>query len=309
LAKIAIALNDALARRARDGSPGTLGTRLIAEGEGWTVEDVLCTSDRRDRSFEERHTCYRVVIVLAGSFQYRCETGRALMTPGALLLGNNGDSFECGHDHAAGDRCLSFGFSEELFHRLSRDVSERARAASTKPRFRAAQIPPVRALSPTIARACAALTDADDARVPVAVSWEELSLKLAAKTIQLITGTSAAARSNAEPPSTLARVTQAARLIDRDSSAPLTLARLAREARLSPYHFLRTFERLTGLTPHQYVRRARLREAATRLAAEPTKIVDIALESGFEDVSNFNRAFRSEFGVNPLAYRLRGICI
>lgn len=48
---------------------------------------------------------------------------------------------------------------------------------------------------------------------------------------------------------------------------------------------------------------ARLREAAMRIALEPGRILDIALDSGFGDVSNFNRAFRSEFGMSPRAYR------
>jgi AraC family transcriptional regulator len=83
----------------------------------------------------------------------------------------------------------------------------------------------------------------------------------------------------------------------------LGLGALAREAGLSRYHFLRTFQRLTGLTPHQYLLRGRLREAATRLATEPAKIIEIALDCGFGDVSNFNRAFHAEFGVSPRAYR------
>jgi AraC-like DNA-binding protein len=37
----------------------------------------------------------------------------------------------------------------------------------------------------------------------------------------------------------------------------------------------------------------------------PDKIVDIALACGFADLSNFNRAFRAEFGVAPRAYRKR----
>jgi len=49
--------------------------------------------------------------------------------------------------------------------------------------------------------------------------------------------------------------------------------------------------------------RARLRKAALRLAAEPAKVIDIAFDSGFGDVSNFNRSFRAEFGVSPRAYR------
>ena len=65
----------------------------------------------------------------------------------------------------------------------------------------------------------------------------------------------------------------------------------------------RTFERLTGVTPHQYVRRARLRNAALQLSTSKAKVVDIALNSGFGDITTFNRAFLAEFGVTPLIYR------
>jgi AraC-like DNA-binding protein len=93
------------------------------------------------------------------------------------------------------------------------------------------------------------------------------------------------------------------RRIDRHPQGRHSLEALAQEARLSPYHFLRTFERLTGLTPHQYVRRARLREAAIRLTTGREKILDVALDCGFGDISNFNRAFREEFGTSPRGYR------
>jgi AraC-like DNA-binding protein len=39
-----------------------------------------------------------------------------------------------------------------------------------------------------------------------------------------------------------------------------------------------------------------------RLAMEPERVIDIAFDCGFRDVSNFNRAFRAEFGVNPSLY-------
>jgi AraC family transcriptional regulator len=39
------------------------------------------------------------------------------------------------------------------------------------------------------------------------------------------------------------------------------------------------------------------------LATEPARILDVALDAGFGDVSNFNRAFRAEFGVSPRFYR------
>jgi len=133
--------------------------------------------------------------------------------------------------------------------------------------------------------------------------WEQLSVELAARTVQIAGGF--LPQANNAPPAALARVTRALRMIELHPDATLTVARLAREARLSPYHFLRTFERLTGVTPHRYILRARLREAAMRLAAESTRVLDIALDCGFGDVSNFNRAFRAEFNVSPRTYRRR----
>ena len=77
-----------------------------------------------------------------------------------------------------------------------------------------------------------------------------------------------------------------------DSTEPQSLADLARSAGLSPYHFLRTFKRVTGVTPHQWLLRARLREAARRLSASRESVTDIALDVGFEDLSNFMRSFQ-----------------
>jgi len=292
LAKIAVGLQHALAQRASTGAPGRASARVLAQGDGWSVSDVLCTSGPRDRPFEERHSRFSIAIVAAGSFQYRSANSSELMTPGSLLLGNPGQSFECGHEHAAGDRCLSFGFTPGYFERLAADASFRcARLA-----FPVLRLPPLPALAPIVAQACATTT-ADSV-------WEEVAVRLAAQTLRNLNGSPL--HSSPAPPSAIARVTRSVRAIERQSAAaPLTLATLAREAGLSPYHFLRTFHRLTGVTPHQYLLRARLREAAMRLAAEPAKILDVALDCGFGDVSNFNRSFRAEFGVTPRAYRRR----
>jgi AraC-like DNA-binding protein len=104
-------------------------------------------------------------------------------------------------------------------------------------------------------------------------------------------------------PSAEARVTRVVRMIDECPDAEHSLARMAEEARLSSYHFLRTFEAVVGLTPHQYVIRMRLRRAAVRLVQEAASVLDIAFDCGFRDVSNFNRSFRAEFGMSPRAFR------
>lgn len=291
MAKIAIELDRALTGRTLSGEPGHTSARRIAHGNGCTVSDIVCTSGPQDRPFEERHTGFSIAIVAAGSFQYRSAAGHELMTPGSLLLGNAGQCFECGHQHGRGDRSLSFGYAPDYFERVAADAGTRG----PRPDFRMLRLPPLRALSTLVVRALAGLAGSAD------VPWEELSLQLAAQAVQLGAGS---LRSPSDPAaSAVARVTRAVRLIERHPETALTLCSLGREAGLSPYHFLRTFVRLTGETPHQYVRRARLREAAMRLADEPARVLDIALDCGFGDVSNFNHAFRTEFGVSPRIFR------
>ena len=60
---------------------------------------------------------------------------------------------------------------------------------------------------------------------------------------------------------------------------------------------------MLGVTPHQYLVRARLRRAAGLLADEERSITDIALEVGFADLSNFVRTFHRAAGVSPTGFR------
>jgi AraC-like DNA-binding protein len=72
---------------------------------------------------------------------------------------------------------------------------------------------------------------------------------------------------------------------------------------MSPYHFLRTFRQVVGMTPHQFVLRTRLHRAAVRLRASDESVSAIAFAAGFRDLSTFNRRFRRLMGASPSAYR------
>lgn len=291
MGKIAADLHLAVTRRVAGGAPGIAAGTPVARGAGWSVEDVVCTSGPADRPFEEQHSAVSIGIVVAGSFQYRSAAGRELMTPGSMLLGNPGQCFECGHDHASGDRCIAFHYAPEFFAQIAAD------AGATRPDrlFQVTRLPPSRELAALVARA------SEGVSVATEVSWEELAIQLASRAIQL---GMERRPTQADPPSgAVARVTRSVREIERQPAEPFGLRHLASEAGLSPFHYLRTFLHLTGVTPHQFVLRTRLREAAARLAGEDTKIIEIALGSGFGDVSNFNRSFRTEFGVTPRGYR------
>ncbi|MEX3839713.1 helix-turn-helix transcriptional regulator [Paraburkholderia sp. BR10882] len=301
---LAVSLQRALAQREREGraDSGRAPTaRPLAAGAGWSVDDVVCTLGPGDRPYEERHTSACLAVVAAGVFGYRSGNARALMTPGALMLGETGACFECGHRHAAGDRCLSFHYDPGW-------LDEQAAAAGLAPgarRWRAARVPPVRALAPLVAHACAdALAQERDHATGVA-AWGEIALELALATLRVVASGKDAATPATPGAAAAARVVATLRLIDETPDDAHTLASLASAAGVSEFYFLRTFSAVAGVTPHQYLLRARLRAAALHLAADDeAKIVDVALASGFNDLSNFNAAFRAEFGASPRAWRV-----
>src|SRR5207245_3060069 len=140
--------------------------------------------------------------------------------------------------HASGDRCLSFHYSPDYFQRILADAgvkrSERV--------FRALRVPTRREVSQIALRAYNMLVG-NTGRTHGSPSWEEFGIQLAVRAVQLSNGAITEAR--VAPPSAVARITRALRMIENDPGAKLTLDRLALESRLSPYHFLRTFQQLT----------------------------------------------------------------
>jgi len=93
-----------------------------------------------------------------------------------------------------------------------------------------------------------------------------------------------------------------ARLRDR-LDGDLALDALARLQGISPFQFHRKFSKAVGETPRRHVERVRLERAAYLLAVTETRIIDIALDVGFESHEAFSRAFRRWFERSPTAWR------
>lgn len=267
----------------------TTNTRLLASGPGWRADDVVCTSGPGDRRFEEQHDGICIAAVTQGTFQYRSSRGAALLAPGALLLGEDRHYFECGHDHGTGDRCVSFHFSPEFFH----SVTGTGRIALTTP-----NLPARPALIPIVAAAELARDDSDRSAL------EEIAIGLIGAVSSALRGTRRTTHSPGQRDER--RISHALRCIEQSADEPLSLTDLARDAAMSPYHFLRTFRSVVGMTPHQFVLRSRLHNAAISLRRSDDSISEIAFASGFNDLSTFNRRFRRLMGVTPSAYRTGG---
>lgn len=267
-----------------------LTSTLLASGTDWQVSEVLCTAGPRDRSYVEQHSRVSIALVTAGSFRYRTSQGAAFMAPGSLLLGNAGACFECGHEHGHGDRCLAFHFSPRLFESIVAAVP-----GARRMEFNAPRLPPVPAVLPVLAAAQAARGGGNE-------EYRELAYRLAGAVCAALGEPPGSRRSPSARDEK--RVAAALRRIEAQPGR-LSVDALASEAAVSVFHFLRIFEQVVGVTPGQYMLRRRLHRAAMRLRGSGEGIASVALESGFEDLSTFNRQFRRATGMTPGAFRAR----
>jgi AraC family transcriptional regulator len=264
--------------------------RSLAAGDGWSVHEVVCRAGPSDRPFEERHEGFSVSAVVEGAFTYRSDAGQGLLYPGALLLGNNGWCFECGHSHGIGDRCISLNVREDLFGEIAAVAASTSRFV-----FSAPSLPPSPKALPVVA-----LMEALSLRTP-ALRREELVLGLIERVVAAMADQKPIAAAPAAREAR--RVVEAIRRVESDAARPVRLHDLAASAGMSKYHFLRVFRRLTGVTPYQYLLSARMRRAALELASSRRPVLAIALDSGFGDLSTFNHRFRAAFSATPTQYR------
>lgn len=267
--------------------------RAIAGGDGWSISEFVCRLGPHDRAVEERFDSATIAAVIDGTFQVRSSLGTSLLYSGSLLLGNPGACFECRHDHGIGDRCIAFHFDVALFEEIASSV-----AGSSRFSFPATMLPahPHRA-RPTVETTL-------QARGRGLKAPDELAIGVAEAVIAVTAGAGASSSS----PSTQdqRRISAVLRHMEQNCDQPLQLDALASIACMSKYHFLRTFRRIVGLTPHQFLLDLRLRRAAMALCTTQTPISTIAFDAGFGDLSTFNGRFRNVFGQSPGELRRTG---
>jgi len=91
--------------------------------------------------------------------------------------------------------------------------------------------------------------------------------------------------------------------IHRHYNQEITLERLAELAGMNPNYFCRSFRRITGQTPIEYLIAYRLESAAYSLRNSDLTVTDVAFGCGFNDVSHFIKMFRKTYGTTPKLYR------
>ena len=215
------------------------------------------------------------------------------MSPGSLLLGQQGAGFCCSHEHGTGDHCVAFYFENGWIEKFA---DEFPGVKSLRVQFH--RIPPAQTFAPLLAE-IQALAGGNNL-----YAGEELALRMAGAALRFACGGQDVKGNNLRDEQ---RVTEALRIIESRLTESLSISSLASAVDMSRYHFLRTFKRVTGETPWCYILSRRLARAAEYLLASSGPVLDVALASGFGDLSEFMRRFRLRFGVTPAVYRKRSV--
>src|SRR5215210_1251991 len=257
----------------------------LLQRDSISVHDFRCTVRANDAPFVERHCSHSVSYVRKGSFGYQSRGRLFELVTGSVLVGHPGHEYVCTHDHVCGDECLSFFLAPELVDAIGgRDEVWQIGAA-----------PPLPELMVLGELAQAAADGRSD------VGLDEVGALFASRFVEVVSGRTrqpipAKARDRR-------RAVETALWIDAHSHQEIDLEHAACQADISPFHFLRLFSSVLGVTPHPYLVRSRLRHAARLLAENGVSITNVAYEVGFGDLSNFVRTFHRAAGVSPRRFR------
>lgn len=239
-----------------------------------------------DKPYTELHQYHSVSYVRKGSFGCRVRGQSFELVTGSVLIGYAGDEYLCTHDHHdCGDECLSFQLMPELVESIGIH-SDAWRIGSVAP------------LSELMVLGELAQATAEGRSN---FGLDEIGMLFATRFVEVVSGRrKAAVRTR---PQDRRRAVETALWIDVHAPQPVSLESAACQAGLSPFHFLRLFSNVLGVTPHQYLVRSRLRRAARLLAEDDRPITAVAFDAGFTDLSNFVRTFHRAAGVSPRSFR------
>lgn len=95
--------------------------------------------------------------------------------------------------------------------------------------------------------------------------------------------------------------------IEQNYEKAITVEQLAEISGFSTCYFMNIFKKYTGLSCITFINQFRLDQAARKLLYTTDSILSIAMDSGFNNISFFNRTFKKYFGKTPREYRANPI--
>ncbi len=277
-----------------DAQPGEW-VRLVADAaagvEALRARFVRHSYDRHS------HETYAIGMTESGSQRFRCRGGVHYTRPGALMLFNPAEV----HDGQATD---AGGFVYRMLYLpvplLRGYAAELGHDGAVEPLFRQ----PLAQDAEAAGRIAAVF---DGVAAAGQLQRDENLLAMLGLVLSRHAGV-------APKPATITGagagpgLRRARDLLEASLLEDIGIADLAAEAGISRFHLARGFRRLYGLSPSEYRRQQRLREARRQIIAG-AGLAEAALAAGFTDQAHFSRHFKASYGVTPGRWRkAAGLC-
>lgn len=256
---------------------------------------------------KHRHEFLEIVVVLSGQGVHVTGGARHQVQGGDVLVINSSRSHA--YENTRSLNLVNLLIREDVFRETEKELGSlpgyHALFTLEPVRWRQTEFTSHLRLDPPDLKQIVAWVDAMEEETR---KKSEGGLLLARSWIILIIGLLARryGRNAAHAPRLEMRLGRVLSWIEQHACEKLTMADLARQAAMSERTFLRRFREATGLSPIDYVIRARLRRAVELLIARDSRlsITEIAFRCGFQDSNYFSRQFRQLTGTSPGQYRL-----
>ncbi|MCA0374621.1 MAG: helix-turn-helix transcriptional regulator [Gemmatimonadetes bacterium] len=245
---------------------------------------------------EETSTRWAIAFVQTGRFSITHGGVSRTLQRGSVLLCQPGERFQCRHHEACPtDVCVSVGFHDGA-------------AVDVEDTWARAGWPAREIATPRLAyvdrRLATAAQHADRFELE---RWALAAVTALHDDTATVRGRYAARADDVDA------VVAACEDIEHDPCARRTIAERARAVGLTSTRLTHSFRRYVGESPHQYVIRWRLGQAAS-LRDAGWSVSESCYRAGFEHLSHFSRTFQRAFGVRaaiwpalPLAERRRKV--
>jgi AraC-like DNA-binding protein len=231
------------------------------------------------------HETYVIEVVIEGTVEFDCAGKRHIAPPGSIILIHPEDVHTgrsiCNQEVTYWSFCPSAEWMQWFLRTI--DYPERTVVF---------QSPTMN--DPKIARLLKASHDAFQNELEVLHSESLMTLAFS----YLLENQRSSVRQHNEPRA----IYNAKQYLNAKFSQQIHLTDLAQASGLSSFYFLRSFQKATGLTPHEYLCNLRV-ERARKMLATGASISDTAVQTGFVDQSHLHRHFRRLLGITPGKYR------
>lgn len=273
--------------------------QTLFKSDLFEIKDFVCQCTECGFSGVEYQDRFSICYIRRGSFLFSIFKEDLECFNGRFLLNKPGYTHRVKHYHTQPDQCFIISFSTDFYNRIKETYLTALNGFLKKADSQSLMLNSFIETEYIIYRLRQLLTvnDPDTLEIEGMVLdlIEQLFISNPLSKNEIISENSKI--------SYLPRIEKTKEYIQENFSGNITIDGLAEISCMSPFHFYRTFKRITQLSPYQYLLNFRINHAEYLLRSTDEPITSVGWLSGFNSPDHFSYAFKATTGTSPINYR------